>query len=139
MHIKQVFAHYEQGGPLEGGFKYCPFCSTPLIIEQIEHRPRPTCSSCGYVQHRNPAPTVSVLVVEGERVLLGKRGGHPGKGTWSLPSGYVDYEEDFITAALRETREETGLVVEVCSVLNLVSSFVSPRLRRALPRASSIR
>jgi ADP-ribose pyrophosphatase YjhB (NUDIX family) len=68
-----------------------------------------------------------VLVVDGDRVLLGQRGGSPGKGTWSLPSGYVDYEEDFLTAALRETKEETGLEVEVCSVLNLVSSFVSPR------------
>jgi 8-oxo-dGTP diphosphatase len=60
-------------------------------------------------------------------VLLGKRGGSPGKGRWSLPSGYVDYEEDFLTAAIRETREETGLDVEVCSLINIVSSFVSPR------------
>jgi ADP-ribose pyrophosphatase YjhB (NUDIX family) len=60
-------------------------------------------------------------------VLLGKRGGSPGKGTWSLPSGYVDYEEDFLTAGIRETKEETGLDVEVCSIINVVSSFVSPR------------
>jgi ADP-ribose pyrophosphatase YjhB (NUDIX family) len=60
-------------------------------------------------------------------VLLGKRGGSPGKGTWSLPSGYIDYEEDFLTAAVRETKEETGLDVELCSIINVVSSFVSPR------------
>jgi ADP-ribose pyrophosphatase YjhB (NUDIX family) len=90
------------------------------------HSLRPTCFSCGYVQYRNPAPTVSVLVVDGERVLLGKRGGDPGKGTWSLPSGYIDYQEDFLTAAIRETKEETGLDIEVCSIINLVSSFVSP-------------
>ena len=88
---------------------------------------RPTCSSCGFVQHRNPAPTVSVLVVDGGRVLLGKRGGHPGKGTWSLPSGYIEYEEDFLTTAIREAKEETGLDVEVGSVINVVSSFVTPR------------
>jgi 8-oxo-dGTP diphosphatase len=68
-----------------------------------------------------------VLVVDGDRVLLGKRGGSPGKGTWSFPSGYVDYEEDFLTTAIRETKEETGLDVEVRSILNVVSSFVSPR------------
>jgi ADP-ribose pyrophosphatase YjhB (NUDIX family) len=66
-------------------------------------------------------------VVDGDRVLLGKRGGHPGKGTWSLPSGYIDYEEDFLTAAIRETKEETGLDVEIRSLINVVSSFVSPR------------
>jgi 8-oxo-dGTP diphosphatase len=59
-------------------------------------------------------------------VLLGKRGGSPGKGTWSLPSGYIDYEEDFLTTAIRETKEETGMDVEVCSIINVVSSFVSP-------------
>jgi 8-oxo-dGTP diphosphatase len=59
-------------------------------------------------------------------VLLGKRGGNPGKGTWSLPSGYIDYQEDFLTTAIRETKEETGLDVEVCSIINVVSSFVSP-------------
>lgn len=127
MQIKQVFAHYEQDDQLVGGFKYCPFCSAPLVLAESDHRQRPTCSSCGFVQHRNPAPTVSILVVDGERVLLGKRGGNPGKGTWSLPSGYVDYEEDFLTTAIRETREETGLDVAVCSIINVVSSFVSPR------------
>jgi 8-oxo-dGTP diphosphatase len=60
-------------------------------------------------------------------VLLGRRGGSPGKGTWSLPSGYIDYEEDFLTTAIRETKEETGLDVEVYSIINVVSSFVSPR------------
>ena len=126
MRVKQVFAHYEQVDQLAGGFQHCPFCSTQLVIEESGHRPRPTCSSCGFVQHRNPAPTVSILVLEGDRVLLGKRGGSPGKGTWSFPSGYIDYEEDFLTTAIRETKEETGLDVEVRSIINVVSSFVSP-------------
>jgi 8-oxo-dGTP diphosphatase len=59
-------------------------------------------------------------------VLLGKRGREPGKGTWSLPSGYVEYEDDFLTTAIREAREETGLDVEVRSIINVVSSFVTP-------------
>jgi ADP-ribose pyrophosphatase YjhB (NUDIX family) len=125
--IKQVFAHYERGDPPEDGFKYCPFCSTQLVLAESGHALRPICSNCGFVHYRNPAPTVSILVVDGDRVLLGKRGGDPGKGTWSLPSGYIDYEEDFLTTAIRETREETGLEVQVCSIINVVSSFVSPR------------
>ena len=126
MRVKQVFAHYERADQLVGGFQYCPFCSTPLVMAKSGHRSRPACSSCGFVQHRNPAPVVSILVVDGDRVLLGKRGGSPGKGTWSFPSGYIDYEEDFLTTAIRETKEETGLDVEVRSIINVVSSFVSP-------------
>ena len=68
-----------------------------------------------------------MLIVEGDQVLLGKRGGDPGQGTWSLPSGYIEYEDDFLTTAIREAKEETGLDVEVWSLINVVSSFVSPR------------
>ena len=127
MRVKQVYSHYERGGPLAGEFKHCPFCGTQLTVAESGDRPRPTCSRCGFVQYRNPAPTVSILVVDGGCVLLGKRGGDPGKGTWSLPSGYVDDGEDFLTAAIRETKEETGLDVRIRSIVNVVSSFVSPR------------
>ncbi|MEJ2732683.1 MAG: NUDIX hydrolase [Anaerolineae bacterium] len=127
MRVKQVVAHYRRQDQPAGEFKLCPFCGTPLLMEESGPRPRPTCSSCGFVQHRNPAPTVSVLVVDGGRVLLGKRGAEPGKGTWSLPSGYIEYEDDFVTTAIREAKEETGLDVEVESIINVVSSFVAPR------------
>lgn len=127
MRIKQVFEHYPRQGQSAGEFKFCPFCGTALLLVESGGKPRPTCPGCGFVQHRNPAPTVSVLVVDGGRVLLGKRGGEPGKGTWSLPSGYVEYEDDFVSTALREAKEETGLEVVVESVINVVSSFVSPR------------
>ena len=127
MPVKQVYAHYEQNKRPAGGFKHCPSCGAPLALAEIGHRQRPACSRCGFVQFRNPAPTVSVLVADGDRVLLGRRGGDPGKGTWSLPSGYVDWEEDFLATAVREAREETGLEVRVDALLNVVSSFVSPR------------
>jgi ADP-ribose pyrophosphatase YjhB (NUDIX family) len=127
MRIKQVFEHYSIQGQSAGEFKLCPFCGTALHMVESGGKSRPTCPSCGFVQHRNPAPTVSVLVVDGERVLLGKRGGEPGKGTWSLPSGYIEYEDDFLSTARREAKEETGLEVEVGSVINVVSSFVTPR------------
>jgi ADP-ribose pyrophosphatase YjhB (NUDIX family) len=125
--VKQVYAHHKPGDRPVDRFRYCPSCGTPLDLVETGNSLRPSCSSCGYVQYQNPAPTVSVLVVDGDRVLLGRRGGSPGEGTWSLPSGYVDFDEDFLTTALRETKEETGLDVEVSTVVNVVSSFVSPR------------
>ena len=127
MWSKQVFEHYPRQGRVADGFTYCPCCGTQLLLAERDQVLRPTCPACGFVQYRNPSPTVSVLVVDGDRVLLGKRGGEPGKGTWSLPSGYISYDDDFIHTAVREAKEETGLEVRVCSILNVVSSFVSPR------------
>jgi ADP-ribose pyrophosphatase YjhB (NUDIX family) len=127
MKIKQVFDHYPQREKLADEFKYCPLCSTPLVKIKVGARARLSCPECGFIHHRNPAPSIGVLIADGEKVVLGRRRGHPGKGKWALPSGYIDFEEDFLTSAIREAREETGLDVEVCSIMNVVSSFVSPR------------
>ena len=43
------------------------------------------------------------------QVLLGKRMGSHGAGTWSFPSGHIDYMEELEDCAKREVAEETGL------------------------------
>ena len=45
------------------------------------------------------------------RLLLIRRGQEPGRGLWSLPGGRCEPGEDAAAAAVRETYEETGLVV----------------------------
>lgn len=128
MHPRQVFRHYPDGANVaEGEFRACPFCGTQLERRRVSHVLRQACPECGFVQFRNPAPTVGILVTDGDRVLLGKRTAEPGQGFWSLPSGYVEYGEDFLCAAVREVKEETGLDVEIEAVLNVTSSFVGPR------------
>jgi ADP-ribose pyrophosphatase YjhB (NUDIX family) len=128
MTVRQVYAGYDrQAQPATGDFDYCPYCQSRLQRREIGDRQRSTCPECGFVQFRNPAPTVSVLIVDGDRVVLGKRGGPPGEGKWSFPAGYVEWDDDFLTAARQEAKEETGLEVELQSVVNVLSSFLTPR------------
>jgi ADP-ribose pyrophosphatase YjhB (NUDIX family) len=129
MHMKQVFCSYsgKEDGSL-GQFKYCPFCGTELALKEKGGRQRPACPNCSFVQFRNPVPGVVVVIVKGGTVLLGKRKGGFGKGKWGLPQGYIEFDEDFLTAAIREVKEETGLDVEIRTVVNVVSNLLSPGL-----------
>ena len=129
MHARQVFSsHSGKGNDNPGVYKYCPFCGTQLGSKQRGGRQRPVCHTCGFVHFTNPVPGVVVVVEKDGCVLLGKRRGGFGEGKWGLPQGYIEFDEDFLTAAIREVKEETGLDVEIRSILNVVSNFLSPRL-----------
>jgi len=60
--------------------------------------------------HRNPVPTVDIIIEIKEQIVLIERRNPP--YGWALPGGFVDYGESYEAAALREAREETGLSVE---------------------------
>ena len=45
-----------------------------------------------------------------------------------MPQGFVEFDEDFLTGAIREVKEETRLDVEIRSILSVVSNFLSPGL-----------
>jgi len=54
---------------------------------------------------------VGVIIASKGKVLLMKRAGSVGAGTWAIPGGKVDFKEDPAAAGARETLEETGLTV----------------------------
>ena len=58
-------------------------------------------------------------------VLLGRRKGSHGAGTWALPGGWLEKGEEFEAAAVRELEEETGLTVEDLGPTRTVAPFVS--------------
>jgi 8-oxo-dGTP diphosphatase len=129
MPIKQVFSVYpgNEYSSLEQ-YKYCPFCGTALTMNNRGGRQRPSCLHCGFTQYRNPAPGVVVVVKKEGSILLGKRKGAYGEGKWGLPQGYIEFDEDFLNAAIREVKEETGLDIEIRSILNVASNHLTPSL-----------
>ena len=71
--------------------------------------------------YRNPALTVDVVVIEGNKILLVKRGQPPHQGEWALPGGFVEYGETSEAAAKREVQEETGIAIELSAILGVYS------------------
>jgi 8-oxo-dGTP diphosphatase len=59
-----------------------------------------------------PIIGVGAIIIEEERVLLVKRAHPPIQGQWSIPGGALEVGELVREAAVREAREETGLIVE---------------------------
>lgn len=100
---------------------YCPKCSTKLVQAAVAGRDRPACPACGYIVYRNPVPVSLVAATLGDKLLLIRRAEEPLKGFWAPPSGYVEYDESTEEAAVRETREETGLEVALDGLLGVFS------------------
>jgi len=68
-----------------------------------------------------PVLTVDTVVFNQDRILLVKRGVDPFRGKWALPGGRVECGERVEDAAIRETKEETGLDVELVTLLSVYS------------------
>ena len=73
-------------------------------------------------KHRNPLLTVdTVTLCDDKFIVLVKRRNDPYKGSWALPGGFVEYGETVESAAMRETKEETGLEVELDKLVGVYS------------------
>jgi ADP-ribose pyrophosphatase YjhB (NUDIX family) len=107
---------------LASGLRYCGRCGAPLRFGFVdgEHRERLVCDACGHIAYVNPRLVVTAFPVteRGELVLL-RRGIEPGYGSWAQPGGFLEVDETVHQAAIRETVEETGLLIEPGEIIGL--------------------
>ncbi|HAN20896.1 MAG: hypothetical protein A2Y15_04555 [Clostridiales bacterium GWF2_36_10] len=59
-------------------------------------------------KYERPSVTVDIILFDGAKTLMIKRGGHPCLGMWAFPGGFVEPNETVEAAAMRELYEETG-------------------------------
>jgi ADP-ribose pyrophosphatase YjhB (NUDIX family) len=107
---------------LAGMLNHCTNCGGPLTLGPIpgEERPRLACAACGHIAYVNPRLVVTAIpITEAGEVLLLRRGIEPGRGLWAQPGGFLEVDETPSEGAIRETLEETGLIIEPGEIIGL--------------------
>jgi 8-oxo-dGTP diphosphatase len=101
--------------------RFCPLCGGALGRRPVppDFREQAVCSRCDFVFYLNPKVVAATIPEDDERIVLTRRSIEPGRGLWTFPGGFVDFGETVTDAAIRETLEETGLVVELTGLLNV--------------------
>jgi len=107
---------------LAAALNFCSRCGTSLRFGEVEgeDRHRLSCPACGHIMYVNPRLVVTTLpITEAGEIVLIRRGIEPGRGSWAQPGGFLEVDETVHEAAIRETLEETGLLVEPGEIVGL--------------------
>ena len=109
--------------PISETYKFCPQCGGALEKRLLKagEPERLVCTRCGFVFYIDPKLAVIAIVPLNGGVVMVRRGIEPGYGLWVVPGGFVDVGEPVEEAVVRETLEETHLLVRVERLLNLYS------------------
>lgn len=128
---------------------HCSYCGA----RYPEREPWPrTCVSCGETTWSNPLPVAVILFPvnhdDGRTgLVVVRRDVEPARGELALPGGFIETGESWRQAAVRELREETGLLantdeVELFDVISTVTGYtlnifalLPPRRAEDLPES----
>ena len=75
------------------------------------------------MSYSRPLVGVAVIIEQGGHVLLIRRSGSHGAGTWATPGGHLDFGETPERCGAREAREETGLEVADLSFVAITNDL----------------
>ena len=102
---------------------YCQRCAHALVERYVaeEDRTRIICESCGFVHYMNPRVVAAAIVAHGGQLLLQQRAIEPSRGQWTFPGGFLEIGETPEAGAVRETKEEVGLEIEILNLLGVYS------------------
>ncbi|PID80682.1 hypothetical protein CSB20_06235 [bacterium DOLZORAL124_64_63] len=107
-------------------FRYCPHCRAEMARGLEGGLQRPVCPDCGFVQYLNPAPGAAAIIFQGDRICLVQRKFAPKEGQWTLPTGFMEWNETVRQTAVRECLEETGLEVRITGLYAAESGILPP-------------
>lgn len=90
-------------------FRFCMLCQGEFKHNSdIEKE----CTKCGYIYFIAAKPSAGGIILNSKnQILLIKRNRNPFKGSLDIPAGFVDYNETFEEALVREMKEEVNLDV----------------------------
>ena len=107
---------------MASSLNFCSRCGGQLMFGSVqgEDRERLACGACRHIAYVNPRLVVTTLpITESGEIILIRRGIEPGVGFWAQPGGFLEVDETVHEAAIRETWEETGLLVVPGDIVGL--------------------
>ena len=92
---------------------FCQACghATQIKTPAGDHIARQVCDQCGWVLYDNPKIVTACIATWQDKVLWIQRATEPKRGSWAIPSGYMETGETPEQSAARELFEETRAVI----------------------------
>jgi 8-oxo-dGTP diphosphatase len=102
--------------------RYCSYCGQLHVSTAYPK----ICSFCKSFTWKNPLPVaVAVIPIKEGGFVFTRRNIEPDKGSLCFACGYIENNETWEEALIREVKEEVGIVVSKVKLLTVVSSSSS--------------
>ena len=100
---------------------FCRRCGSRLVKVDVDAY---KCSN-DHMQFNSPAPTASVVLVDGDYLVMSRRAIEPAKGLVDFFGGFLMPGETFYEGAVRELQEELSVDKSSYSELEYLGSYAS--------------
>lgn len=112
---------------LSPNFRFCTLCGQKVAYRtpKGDRRTRAICTNCQHIQHDNPKVVVCILPMQGDKLIMCKRGILPQKDLWTLPGAFVESGETVLQCAQRSALEIIGAHIELVEPAYLILDIPS--------------